>query len=126
VSAGVVWRWRKAFQVDRTNNPGSQRLIRAASQAGASVQRGQQLPPEQVARRRQTALELNLGAYLRTGYHGPRWSEEQLALLGTADDETVAALVGRTTGAVRSARRTRGIPTFRDRRSSRGQRNALG
>src|SRR5262245_65782984 len=30
VSVGVVWRWRMALGVSRTNNPGSQQLIQAA------------------------------------------------------------------------------------------------
>jgi hypothetical protein len=34
VSEGVVWRWRKALGVTRTNNEGSRRLIRAASERG--------------------------------------------------------------------------------------------
>src|SRR5262245_13582833 len=40
---------------------------------------------------------------LRPGYHGPRWTERQLRLLGTDADEAVAALVGRTPAAVRVA-----------------------
>src|SRR6516164_1577422 len=77
---------------------------------GAAEQRGRELPPEQVERRRRTARELNLARHLRTGYHGPRWTKAQLRLLGTAPDEVVAKKVGRTTQAVRCMRARRGIP----------------
>jgi hypothetical protein len=69
VSVGVVWRWRKALGVTRATNEGSRRLIRAAAEKGAAAQRGVPLPAEQVERRRQTALELDLG---RTPVREPR------------------------------------------------------
>jgi hypothetical protein len=37
VSVGVVWRWRKALGVTRTNNEGSRRRMRAAAEAGPPV-----------------------------------------------------------------------------------------
>ena len=37
VSAGVVWRWRKALGVGRMDNPGSRHLILAASAKGADA-----------------------------------------------------------------------------------------
>jgi len=110
VSEGVAWRWRKALGVGRTDNPGSRRLIRSAAESGAVRTRGRPLPPEQVERRRRTAHELDLGQYLRPGYHGPRWSRGQLALLGTLPDEEVPRRTGRTPGAVRVMRRRRGVP----------------
>jgi hypothetical protein len=116
VSPLLVWKWRKALGVTRLNCPGSQRLIRQASAQGAARYRGKQLPPEQVERRRRTAAELNLGQYLRPGYHGPRWTPRQLALLGTDDDDVIAARIGRTPNAVGVMRRKRKVPKFRDRR----------
>jgi hypothetical protein len=68
------------------------------------------LPPDQVERRRQTARALNLGRHLHKGYHGPRWSDADLALLGTAPDAEVAARVGRSAQAVRIKRSRLGIP----------------
>jgi hypothetical protein len=50
VSEGVIHRWRKALGVTRTSDGGTQRLIRAAAQAGAAVLRGVPLPPEEVER----------------------------------------------------------------------------
>jgi hypothetical protein len=44
------------------------------------------------------------------------WTAEQLALLGTAPDEEIAARIGKTPGAVCAKRCQRGIPTFQDRR----------
>jgi hypothetical protein len=40
VSVGVVARWRKALGVGWAGSPGSERLIRAASEKGAAVLRG--------------------------------------------------------------------------------------
>jgi hypothetical protein len=117
VSALLVWKWRKALGVSRTNCPGSQRLVRAASAKGADRYRGKRLPPEQVERRRQTARELNLGKYLRPGYNlGPWWSPAEVKLLGRLPDDEVAAKVGRTPDAVRCKRGKLGIPNPRDRR----------
>jgi hypothetical protein len=105
----MVWRWRRALGVGRVDCPGSRRLIRAAAEQGGAVTRGAKLPPEQVERRRRTALEMNLGEHLVPGYHGNRWAAEELALLGTAGDEEVAAWIGRTREAVRLMRTRRGI-----------------
>jgi hypothetical protein len=70
VSEGVVHRWRKVLGVTRTNNPGSVRRQRAASEAGAAVTRGEELPPGQVERRRRTARELDLGRRCPRGITG--------------------------------------------------------
>jgi hypothetical protein len=116
VSQGAVARWRKALGVGRSDSPGTRRLVKAASEAGAATQRGRRLPAEQVERRRRMSRELNLARHLRPGYHGPRWSAEDLALLGTAADADVGAQVGRTVGAVRVMRTRLGIPSACDRR----------
>ena len=116
VGVKTVWRWRMALGVTRTSNEGTRRLVRAASEKGASRIRGKRLPPEQVERRRRTALEMGLGAHLRPGYHGPWWTQEEKALLGTDTDEAVGLRVGRSTQAVRIKRTRLGIPTARDRR----------
>jgi hypothetical protein len=96
--------------VTRTNNEGSRRRIRAAAEAGAARQRGVPLPPEAVERRRQTSRALNLGRYLHKGYHGPRWSDADLALLGTLTDDEVARRTGRSWNAVRQKREELGLP----------------
>jgi hypothetical protein len=110
VSPGVVWRWRKALDVKRMENPGSRRLTLAASAKGADVQRGVELPPEQVERRRQTAVEQDLGRNLQLGYHGECWTDEDVALLGKIPDEEIARRTGRTLNAVRQKRVVLGLP----------------
>jgi hypothetical protein len=116
VSSKAIWHWRKALGVERAGTEGSRRLIQAAAEAGAAVLRGQALPPEQVERRRQRAEALNLAQHLQTGYHGPWWSTEELALLGKQPDEDIASRIGRTARAVRIMRTRLGIPNARDRR----------
>jgi hypothetical protein len=45
-------------------------------------------------------VPLKFGQHLHPGYHGPRWTDAELALLGTMPDEEVAAQIGKTPGAV--------------------------
>jgi hypothetical protein len=110
VSIGVVWRWRKALGVTRTNNEGSQRLIQAAAELGAAAAKERGLTDEECDEHSRRSLELGLGRYLKTGYHGPRWTREQLRLLGKEPDDVVAGKVGRTPNAVRLMRQRLGIP----------------
>jgi hypothetical protein len=86
VSGSVVHDWRTALGVKRMDNPGSRRLTLAASAKGADAIRGVELPPEAVERRRQTALEQGLGRHLQRGYHGRRWTDAEIALLGKLPD----------------------------------------
>jgi len=55
-------------------------------------------------------VALDLGRRLKTGYHGPRWTAADLALLRTLPDAEVARLLGRTETAVRVMRTRKGIP----------------
>jgi hypothetical protein len=120
VSTGVAHRWRAAFGVGRVNCEGTHRLMCAASERGAAYYRGKRLPPDQVERRRRTAVEKNLAQYIRPGYNlGPWWSPAELRLLGKLPDEDVAAKVGRTHNAVRIKRGKLGIPNPRDQRRRR-------
>jgi hypothetical protein len=106
----VVWRWRKALEVTRTNNEGTRQLIQVAAAAGAASVRYHGLSDEQCEVRRRTSVRLNLKRFLRVGYHGPRWTGEQLALLGTEADAIVARKVGRSVNAVRVMRQRLGRP----------------
>jgi hypothetical protein len=77
---------------------------------------GVKLAPEQVERRRLTALQLGLRhPNIRPGGN-ELWTAEELALLGTIPDGEVAAQVGRPANAVRLQRCKRGIPNPLDRR----------
>jgi hypothetical protein len=71
---------------------------------------GVPLSPEEIERRRRTALELNPKRYLKTGYHGRCCTPEELTLLGRLSDEEVARRIGRTPNAVRQKRELLGIP----------------
>jgi hypothetical protein len=109
VGVTLVWRWRKALGVGRMDSEGSRRLIQAAAEAGADVTRGVQLSEQECERRSRTNREKGLKRHLHPGYHGPRWTPQELALLGTLPDEEVAAQIGKTPGAVRVMRTRLGI-----------------
>jgi hypothetical protein len=100
VSAGVVWRWRKALGVGRTDSPGSRRLVLAASAKGADAVRGPGPTPRQVERRR----------LWRESNIAPRWPAADLALLGGLPDDEVARRTGRSWNAVRQKREALGVP----------------
>jgi hypothetical protein len=108
-SHNAVCCWRKALGGRGIASEGTHRLARAVGKENGDALRGKCLPPEQVERRRRTALEKNLAQYLVTGYHGPRWTADDIALLGLLPDEEVAARTGRTAGAVRQKREELGI-----------------
>jgi hypothetical protein len=109
-SGSVVHRWRRATGVTRTNNPGSNRLIRAASAQGAEAAAEREWTDAERAHHRRLTAERGLARHLTTGYHGPRWTPEELALLGRLPDEEVARRIGRTPDAVRQRRERLGIP----------------
>jgi len=110
VHEGVVWRWRKALGVTRTNNEGSRLLNQAAAEAGGKAMRERDWSDEECDGRSRAAVRLNLKRFLHTGYHGPRWTQEQLQLLGKEPDAVVAGKVGRSVNAVRVMRGRLGIP----------------
>src|SRR5262245_6841055 len=120
-SMTAVCHWRKALGVGRTDNEGSRRLIRAAAWAGGAVVRYRGISDRECDVPRERALALNLARHLRTGYHGPWWTAEQLALLGTLPDAEVARQVGRSENAVRQRRCLLGIPNPHDRRRGRSR-----
>jgi hypothetical protein len=99
--------------VGRTDNPGSARLIRAASQKGADEMRRKDWPAQARGERRERAVQGNCAARLQPGNHGPRWTQGQLALLGTDADELIAARIGKSRDAVRAQRVRRKIPPKR-------------
>jgi len=113
-SANAVWNWRQALGVSKFNE-GSVRLRQDLNRELSDTLRGKKLPPEQVERRRRTALELGLRPVsLRPGGSRP-WTAEELALLGTAPDSEVATQIGRTETAVGVKRLRLGLPTALDR-----------
>lgn len=109
VHSGVVWHWRKLLGISRTGTEGSKRLVTAAAQKGAEVIKVKEWTPAERQAARQMNKRLNLSRNLHHGYHGPLWTAEQLALLGTLPDAEVAQRIGRTRNAVRIRRERLGI-----------------
>jgi hypothetical protein len=109
-SATAVRNWRQALGVTRTGNEGSRRLTHTAAEAGAKAMKAREWTDEERERRRQVNAERGLAANLITGYHGPLWTAEDIALLGRVADDEVARRTDRTPGAVRQKREELGIP----------------
>src|SRR5260370_37984932 len=95
VSTYTVWSWRKAFGISQWGTEGSRRLHQASSETGAAALRDKPLSSEQVEQRRRRAIKLNLGRYLKPGYHGQWWTKKEKALLGKLPDEMVAKKIDR-------------------------------
>jgi hypothetical protein len=108
VTAETVWRWRKVFGIGPWDTKGSRRLLQKSSEAGAAKTKRRHFPAEEREHHRQISLEHNLGQYLKPGYHGRWWTDEELALLGKRPDKDVARRIGRTVNAVRQMRTGRG------------------
>jgi hypothetical protein len=106
----AVFNWRTALGVTRTDNEGTARLTQAAAEKGAEAVKEREWTEEEREHRRQINAEKGLADYLVTGYHGPLWTPEDIALLGVVPDEELAQRTGRTAGAVRQKREELGIP----------------
>jgi hypothetical protein len=76
ISACVVWRWRRAFGVTKTNNGSTNRLVRAAAAQGAEVIKAKEWMEEEREMRRQNALRNDLAQYLRSAVREETWTEE--------------------------------------------------
>ncbi len=82
----------------------------AAAEKGAEAIKEREWSEKERHQRRRNAVENDLGRNLVTGYHGPLWTPEDIALLGTVPDEDVARKTSRTVEAVRQKREKLGIP----------------
>jgi hypothetical protein len=109
VTAAVVWRWRQALGVSRYGTAGSRRLHRQLSEAGAEAIKRREFTEASRQQQRRTNKRLNLVRHLKTGYHGPQWTEEELVPLGMLPDVEVARRIGRPVNAVRVKRVRLGI-----------------
>jgi hypothetical protein len=94
---------------------GTHRLMLAAAERGGEQVRKMTFTPEQREQHRQLALANNLAQYLLQAHaeRDDRWSEEELALLGTMPDEQLAERIARTALAVSLKRRKLGIGPYR-------------
>jgi hypothetical protein len=110
VSDFVVWRWRRAFQVDKVNNHGSNRLVRAAAEKGAVVIQAREFTQAERDAKRRIAIDKDLQRHLRAAIREDTWTEEEIALLGQVPDTEVERRTGRTAEAVRQKREELGRP----------------
>jgi hypothetical protein len=110
VSTKTVWQWRKTFNIDRAGTPGSKRLIGLAAQKALDAAADHEWTTAERRARRRRAITMKLGRNLILGYHGPRWSNEQLAMLPQMSDAQIAARTGRSKNAVRIMRQRLGLP----------------
>ena len=108
-SMTAVCHWRKALGTCRTDNQGTARLMLAAAEKGAEAVKERLWTEEERERCRQVNAETGLAENLVLGYHGPLWTPEDIALLGTVPDVEVARRTGRTLEAVRQKREELGI-----------------
>ena len=109
-SRTAVQNRRRALGVGRTDNEGTARLVLAAAEKGGEVVKGREWTPEERERWRQLNAEQRLAGNLVTSYHGPLWTTQDIALLGTAPDEEVSCRICRTPNAVGGMRDRVGIP----------------
>ena len=89
-SVGAVCRWRNALGVNRTDNEGTARLMHAAAEKGAEAVKERLWTEEERECCRQVNAEKGLAANLVTGYHGPLWRPEDIALLVRLPNEEPA------------------------------------
>jgi hypothetical protein len=109
VSVSVVWSWRRAFQVTKVNNNGSNRLVRAAAEKGAAVVRTREFTQAEREAKRRLAIDNDLQRHLRAVVREDIWTEEEIALLGQLPDAKIARKIRRTVEAVRRKRGKLGL-----------------
>jgi hypothetical protein len=96
------------------DNEGTKRLVTAAIEKANEALEDYEYTQEERENRRRRNIERGC---FKGGYNGPRrWKPEQLALIGTAPDDEVAARIGKTPKAVQVMRKRLGIPIAVDRR----------
>jgi transposase-like protein len=113
VTAGVVWKWRKAFGVGgHGNTKGSKRAIRAAAKLATEALKAKEWTDAELDAKAATAKRFGHRPGVRwTPERGGR-TPEQIALLGTDHDQVIAQKLGRSLGAVATQRTARKIPAF--------------
>ena len=112
VSAGVVWKWRRAFGVGGRvkTTTGTKRAVRGAAQKGAEAVKVKvwTAAERRAVSRRSKRLKLK-----PTGrWTGREWTPAQLALVSTDHDEAVAKKLGRSRTAVTAKRLELNRPAY--------------
>jgi hypothetical protein len=113
VSGRTVAKWRRALDVNRQNNEGSQLLIHAATAKALQLALEQEYSDEERQRRSQLARELAIWEFSPNVTFGIPWTAEAVTLLGTMPDPEVARRTGHSVNAVRLRRAQLGIARFR-------------
>lgn len=113
-SQTTLGKWRRALEVTRTNNEGSQLLIHAATAKALEIAREVGLSDEERQRRSDLVSEMRLWERSPEVTYGVPWTAEAGALLGTIPDAEAARRTGHTLNAVRIRRRNLGIPCLQD------------
>jgi hypothetical protein len=108
----TVAKWRKALDVTRQNNEGSQVLIHAATAKALEAAREVGVSPEECAQRSERARVIQPWRFFPPVPRGHAWTEEDIALLGTMRDSEVARWTEHTIHEVRHRRRKEGIPPY--------------
>ncbi|MBM3981578.1 MAG: hypothetical protein FJ304_15135 [Planctomycetes bacterium] len=106
VSVAVVWKWRKLFGVSgQATTEGSRAANRAASVKGAATQKARVWTPAERAAQSRKSKRLGL----KPPGTGRAWTNDELALLGTAPDRVIGERIGRLRSTVAVKRRALGI-----------------
>jgi len=109
----TVAKWRKALGVTKTNNEGTHRLVRAATEKALAVALETELSEDERERRREVMRSMRLWEVAPAVTFGKPWTPEDDAVLGTLRDAEAAERTGHTLDGVRDRRRELGIPGFR-------------
>lgn len=105
VSEHVVSRWRKAFGVaGRATTPGSKAAHRSACVAAGEALKAKQWTDEELDRKSRVAKKHGNRPPPRWTPGRGGWTEEHIALLGTASDAAIALRLERTEFAVKAKR----------------------
>jgi hypothetical protein len=111
VNITSVWKWRREFGVGgRTTTPGTRKAIRSAALKGAESQKAKKWTDKERTACSVRAKRLGLRPPARWTPKNGGWTKRELRLLGTDDDEVIAARIGRSLGAVRNQRTAHKIP----------------
>jgi hypothetical protein len=118
VAQNTVVRWRRALDVTRKNNEGTQVLIRAATAQATLAAQEYVFTAEEREVRRQRAHTFRIWEASPPVTYGVAWTPDAVALLGTLPDHIVGERTGHSRNAVHIKRKSLGIPACPRRRSS--------
>lgn len=111
VSGPTVAKWRKAFDVNRKNNAGTQVLVRAATHKARGTR--SPVPTEETRQKqREHSIRRRFWELRPKATRGKTWTPDQQSVLGTMTDKEAAALTGHPLRSVGHMRRKLQIPPY--------------